>query len=79
MTPDEREGLTRLYADVFSRVNGVGVLEDMERVYHHRLSESVESEVAEIPHPFRAYYVEGQRSVVRALRALVEAANLGAA
>lgn len=77
MTPEERDDIVRLYADVFSRVNGIGVLDDMERVYHHRLSESVELQVAEIPHPFRAYYIEGQRSVVRALRTIVEAANLG--
>jgi hypothetical protein len=77
MTSDERERIARVYADVFTSANGAIALEDMERVYHHRLSESVEIEAADIPHPFRAYYVEGQRSVIRALQAIVEAAKQG--
>lgn len=77
MQPDERENLGRIYADVFGSPNGRLVLEDMERVYRDRQSASVEDELAGIPHPFRAYYAEGQRSVVMALRALVEAARVG--
>ena len=73
MNDDERDALMRVYLDVFSTQNGDTVLRDLERVYRDRQSMTVEAEVAAIPHPWRAYYVEGQRSVVRALRDLVEA------
>lgn len=77
MNESDREALMRVYADLFSAQNGRIVLDDMAAVYHDRLSAVVEAEVAEIPHPFRAYYVEGQRSVVLALRAIVNAVNAG--
>lgn len=68
---DERQKTLRLYADVFSTENGRAVLDDVLNAYHHRLSMAVEAEVANIDHPYRLYYIEGQRSVARALQDIV--------
>ena len=78
MNSEDRDALMRVYLDVFSTQNGETVLRDLEAVYRDRLSATVEAEVANIPHPWRAYFVEGQRSVVRALRDVVETATKGA-
>lgn len=77
MTEDDRTALLRMAADLFSAQNGQAVLEDLIRTYHDRLSATLEEQVAEIPHPFRSYYIEGQRSVVLTLRAIVESVNAG--
>jgi len=46
---------------------------------HAAVSATVEAEVAELPHPFRAYYVEGQRSVVMAIEEILAAVERGEA
>ena len=66
-----QEAVTAAYRDIFTTENGRMVLHDLLAAYHHRESVSVNEEAATVDHPFRAYYVEGQRSVVMALRALV--------
>lgn len=65
-----QEAVIAAYRDVFTTENGRMVLADLTAAYHHRESASVNEEAASIDHPFRAYYIEGQRSVVMALRAL---------
>ena len=77
MTDDERHKLAQVYLEVFSRDNGRAVLADMQSVYHDRMSETEEENLASIPHPFRAYYIEGQRSVFTALRDVLKAAESG--
>ena len=72
-----RSAVLQAYGDVFGTDNGRLVLEDMLAAYHFRESESLNAEVAEIPHPHRAYYIEGQRSVVLALRTLVSQILMG--
>lgn len=67
-----REATRSAYRDVFSTDSARVVLEDLIRAYHDRTSPLVEEAVATIDHPYRTYYVEGQRSVVLALRDLAE-------
>lgn len=59
---------------IFQGNDGQDVLTDLTECYDLRLNEGVEELVAEIPHPFRAYYIDGQRSVVRAIKAALEVA-----
>lgn len=63
-----------VYGELFGSPNGELVLQDMLNAYHERVNPEVEEQVAGIEHPYRAYYVEGQRSVALALRETVRAA-----
>lgn len=73
--PQERvKQLLEAYHEVLLSEAGRLMLEDLLEAYHHRTSAAVNEEASSIDHPFRAYYVEGQRSVVVALRTL--ASNL---
>lgn len=68
------DGMLDCYAAVFSSPQGEAVLADIISTYHERRNESVGEEVATIDHPYRAYFIEGQRSVALALRDVVAAA-----
>lgn len=74
---EEQQRLARVYADVFGTANGRLVFEDMVRTFHDRRNVEMEIEVHEIPHPHRLYYIEGQRSVVRALQEVLDAVERG--
>ena len=72
--PESRSSTIRnAYRDVFGTPNGQVVLADIVSAYHDRQSAAVNEEAAQVPHPYRAYYVEGQRSVPQALLALLDA------
>lgn len=68
-----RAELAKAYADDAVRL----VLADMLRTYHDRAMADEEERVATIDHPWRAYYVEGQRSVVLAFKELHDRARRG--
>jgi len=65
---DEQNEILVDYAVTFSTVSGRKVLEDLQQAFHERESEELEAEVSAIPHPYRAYYIEGQRSVIKAIQ-----------
>lgn len=70
-----RKRVLDAYRNVLCGNDGEVVLADLLEAYHHRESLAVTEEVAELPHPYRAYFIEGQRSVVVALRALAAQLN----
>lgn len=72
-----RKAMISAYADFYNSPYGRLVLDELILTYHDRQSRMTEEEAATIEHPYRAYFVEGQRSVVLALRATAEAAARG--
>lgn len=63
-----RDTVLAAYADVFSTASGEIVLQDILAAYHDRSNLELEEAVATVDHPFRAYLVEGQRSVALSIR-----------
>jgi hypothetical protein len=51
------------------------VLRDLDESFRTDRSFAVDEEAAEIPHPYRAYYIEGQRSVVDRIRQVIKHAH----
>ena len=51
------------------------VVQDVLNTFHERNNPDVEEGVAVIDHPYRLYFIEGQRSVARAFRDTVAAAR----
>lgn len=72
-----RESLVKAYADLNNSPAFRLVLEDLVRTYHDRESAAHEEEVATIDHPFRAYYIDGERRVVLDLKEAVRRAARG--
>lgn len=72
----EEQGATLDDYLLFDSGAGRAVLLDLLNTYHDRNNDAVEEQCAAIEHPFRLYFIEGQRSVVRQLVACVKAARL---
>jgi hypothetical protein len=73
----ERDALVKAYADLHNSPAFQMVMEELLRVYHNRESAAHEEEVAAVDHPFRAYYIDGERRVVLDLREAVKRAARG--
>jgi hypothetical protein len=72
-----REALVKAYADLHNNPAFQLVMADLVRTFHDRESAAHEEEVATIDHPFRAYYIDGERRAILDLREAVKRAARG--
>lgn len=72
---EEQKAIFQAYKNTFTRKEGQLVFDDLVAAYHERVNPDLEDELEDIPHPFRAYVVMGQRSVVLAIKDAIKQAD----
>lgn len=72
---EEQKAIFTAYKNTFTRKEGLLVMDDLEAAYHERVNPDLEDELEDIPHPFRAYVVMGQRSVILAIKDAIKQAD----
>ena len=72
---EEAYNILKAYQQLFDSPAGEMVLEDLRKSFSLDMSDGLSEVAADIPHPYRAYFFEGGRQVLRTILAAVEAAK----